>query len=286
MRKTLLSIGILMAAGAVLVGLLGGARDSKETAATSQPQAEVQRQVLTVRADKTGVETDKDHLATGFVTVRLQPHDGDHSMQLMRLKDGVSLDQVIEAMASDDFEQVQNVSELLGGFVAPREGQTYDLTIDLDPGNYGLVDFGGTRKPNFLKGFATSFIVDAGERHPGSAPESVATITLDDFEIDGPEILPAGTVEVRNAGATIHELNFGKLNAGKGMSDFVRYVEKEGRGQPPVEETTGVATTAPDTTVYVDLPFESGDYVAICFTADKHGPPHVALGMYAGFAVD
>jgi hypothetical protein len=289
MKKLLLPLGVMMAVAAILVAVVvrgDGSAPATDTSQTTPRAEEVRRQTVTVRADGSGVTADEDHLAPGFVTVRLEPHEGDHSMQFLRLEDGVNLDQVIEAMASDDFEAVTDISELLGGFVAPSEDQIYDLTIDLEPGTYGLVDFGGERKPNFLKGFVTSFVVDDTERHPASAPEAVATIALEDFAIDSPEVLTPGTILVQNVGATVHELNFMRFDEGKGIDDFDAYVESQGRGRPPGEEVTGIATTEPGVSLYVDLPFEPGDYIAACFTADKHNPPHVALGMYGGFSVN
>jgi hypothetical protein len=113
------------------------------------------------------------------------------------------------------------------------------------------------------------------------------TITLGDYSFTESAPLTAGkhVIRVDNAGAQPHEMVFVKLEPGKTIEDFARWVDKM-QGPPPVSAMPGVGVLSPGQTNYISDELTPGDYGFICFAADaKDGKPHFLHGMLKQFKV-
>lgn len=248
------------------------------------------RQLITVTADESSWNTTgATSLESGWVSIAFETLDeGSHGLALVRLASGVTMDRLVEFIQtpqSEDLNKLAELATLLGGFVGVSGPETNRMTIRLEPGSYGMLDFGGDKGPNFLEGMLTSFQV-AAEDAGNSPPASDGEIVMTEFSVDLPEgFAGRGTYLVRNDGALFHELNLGEVPQDVDLVAEVKKTAKTGRGK--LDEVTGLFGMAPGTNVYFDLDFSPGRYVALCLLPDPpEQGPHALRGMWTEFAVD
>jgi uncharacterized cupredoxin-like copper-binding protein len=206
-----------------------------------------------------------------MVVLRLAP--GQHPADLARMAPGAPMP---EGMV------------LIGGpnFAVP--GGTAEATVDLQPGQYAVFCAipGPEGKPHFALGMLHGLTVVAATSAT-AAPSADLTITLGDYSFTESAPLTAGkhVIRVDNAGAQPHEMVFVKLEPGKTIEDFARWVDKM-QGPPPVSAMPGVGVLSPGQTNYISDELTPGDYGFICFAADaKDGKPHFLHGMLKQFKV-
>jgi hypothetical protein len=271
--------------GAVLaLGLAACARQGAAPDQTGAP-AQAKPQQVTVTADDAGWKTvGTQDLRAGWVTFTFETREGeaDHGMQLVRFKNGGTIEQLLEA----EDEEFLEMAEPIGGFVGVTGAERHTLTIHLDAGSYGMIDFGGTDEggPNFLRGMTASFEVAPGDGTIGSRPNSDGEIVMTEFAIDLPEgFTGQGTYLVRNAGALLHELNIGRLSPGADLEEEIRQHAETGRGR--LTEVPGLAVISPGKEAYLELDLASGSYAFACFISMGSEPPHALQGMYAPVTV-
>lgn len=271
--------------GAVLVlGLTACARQAVRPAQPAAP-AQAKPQQVTVTADDAGWKTaGTEGLLAGWVTFTLETLEGeaDHGFQLVRFKDGGTIEQLLEA----DDDEFLEMAEPIGGFVGVTGAETHTVTARLEAGSYGMIDFGGTDEggPNFLRGMTASFKVAPADGTAGVRPMSDGEIVMREFSIELPEgFTGQGTYLVRNAGALIHELNIGRLPSGADLEEEIRRHAETGHGR--ITEVPGLAVIGPGREAYLELDLPSGDYAIVCFTTMGSEPPHALQGMYAPVTV-
>jgi hypothetical protein len=159
------------------------------------------------------------------------------------------------------------------------------MAIRLRPGTYAMLDFGGDRKPNFLRGMLSSFEVVSEGGVKTSPPPSDGEIVMTEFSIDLPEgFTGRGTYAVHNDGALFHELNLGTFPEGIDVAAEIEKAAKTGRSKG--KEVTGLWVMAPGTTIYFDLDLPAGNYVALCLLPDPpEQGPHALKRMWSKFTV-
>lgn len=162
-------------------------------------------------------------------------------------------------------------------------GKSQTLTLDLDPGQYTVVDF--DERGNMLTAETTIGARTAEATEP-SAKGTIKlgpgmTITLPD-DFDG-----TGVWKVENGDPSqAHEAGVGKLVADKTMSDAVAWASTFD-GPPPFETIGGLGAISPGHHGWVDLgPKRApGNYLVYCPLPGDDGVAHLAMGMATPFSV-
>ena len=117
-------------------------------------------------------------------------------------------------------------------------------------------------------------------------PDTDASIEPSEYKFDVSG-LKAGenTITFANKGEQFHHVIAVPMAEGATLDDAVTFLSSEGEGSegpPPVdfEKEQDVAVTGPGEAQVVNMTFESGSYVFLCFITDKEGgPPHFTKGM-------
>jgi hypothetical protein len=272
------------AAGVVLaLGLAACARQAVRPEQSVAP-AQAKPQQVTITAGDGWETTGLDGLKAGWVTITFNTREGegDHGLEVVRFKEDVSIE---ELLATEDPDEFLEMAEPLGGFVGITEAESHTLTIRLDAGSYGMVDFGGTDEgPNFLRGMTATFEVTEGDGIAGIKPASDGEIVMREFAIDLPEgFTGQGTYLVRNTGALIHELNIGRVPPGIDPIEELKRHAETGHGR--VTEVPGLAMIGPGREAYLELDLSAGSYAFACFFSGGPEGTHALKGMYTSLSV-
>jgi hypothetical protein len=242
----------------------------------------------------------------GLITVTMTNNGAEsHHAQLVKLNDGVTLDQFQAALQSGDEAAMFPLVTFVGGPGAIGPGGVSQVVLRLGAGTYVALCFisGEDGIPHLAKGMVFPFTLtgeDAGEPDPTADAE----VTLVDYGFEMPASVAAGPQvwKVTNTGAEPHELTVLKLAPGLTVDDFMAMMmaseaspeaEMEmaspaAGGEmagPPVTEVGGMQALGNGLSGWLVLDLEPGEYVAICFVSDPTGVPHAFLGMVAGFTV-
>lgn len=208
--------------------------------------------------------------------------DVTHMMSFGHLKDGVTLDQVkqalgqsedaMDALLAESPNTTYGTPDLLGA------GQTETITgVDFKPGTYALVCFlmaaGGM--PHWQMGMIGELTV-AGD--PATTkPDSAGTITIDDAGITLPDgFNGSGTFLVTNAGKSPHNISMARLDDGVTLPDYAGHVGQAMGTGAPVDGgggalVGGIDALAPGQSAYVTLDLQPGHYGYLS-SADMTGP--------------
>jgi len=233
-----------------------------------------------------------DQIEAGLVSLRLENvgHE-DHQVQLVRLNDGVTLEQ-LQAALQQGPEAALPLVTLAGGVGLAAPNQHEQAVLDLTEGQYVMLCFvsGEDGVWHVAKGMLRPFQVVARKSQAVvQEPKSDVSIVMKDFRFEIPAEIKAGrlTWKVTNQGPQPHEVFIAKLLPGKTLDDLMAFMQTY-EGEPPVEEAAagGVAVMGPGQTGWVNLDLSAGDYVALCFVPDAAtGKEHAELGMIQFFSV-
>ncbi len=163
-------------------------------------------------------------------------------------------------------------------------GEKQSLTLDLDPGDYTVVDF--DEEQNVMTAGTTVGARTTGAREPSAK----GTITL------GPGMniaLPdgfdgTGVWKVVNKDPSLpHEAGVGLLEKGKNKADAVAWAT-DFDGPPPFETVGGFGAISPGHQGWVDLGPKraASDYIVYCPLPGSDGVSHLAMGMATDFSVN
>lgn len=218
--------------------------------------------------------------------------DAPHHVQLFRLDDGASMEQVQAALDAGDVGALLGTGSFVGGtgVVDPGAESSADALIDLAEGDYVLLCFieDDNGVPHLALGMAEPFSVAAATGEVAAMPEPDATIEMVDFGFDSAELPTSGVVEVVNASDTqAHEMNLLRLAEGASAADAISFFEGEPAGPPPFASVGGMQALMPKGSQLLVLEdLEPGDYVMICHIPDPaDGVPHARKGMAMGATV-
>lgn len=228
----------------------------------------------------------------GLVTVDATNSGAEeHQATILRLNDGVTLQQALGTFAQDELEGFKLIT-LHGGPNGVAPGASQSTTQELAEGNYAYVCFIPSPSdgvPHAAKGMLMEFTVTAPEGEAAATPEADAQVVLDDFSFTFPADFDGqGTFEVVNEADQPHEMTLYQLAEGATLADVQGFFTSEAppTGPPPISPAGGSAAQAPATSTFVPLELAPGNYVMVCFIPDAaSGQPHVALGMISEFAV-
>ena len=230
-------------------------------------------------------------IEAGLVKLTLINDGQEHHMaQLIRLNDGVSMEQFQSAL-QENFEAAFALITVTGGPGVIDPGLRSQVTLELKPGHYVLLCFIPSHDgvSHLAKGMIRPIevVAQADHDHAALKLKATATIKLLDFSfILPPEIKPGPQVwQVVNEGPQPHELLIIKLAEGKSMAD-VQAFEESAHGEPPFTSIGGFQAINPGASGWLHLDLEPGNYVAYCYVPDPaSGHAHADLGMMMPFTV-
>lgn len=234
----------------------------------------------------TGPET----LSSGLVTIRLtnQGHEPHHG-QLLRLNDGVSLEEFMSTLQQDE-QQAQALVSIEGGPGLIDPNGVAEVRVDLAPGTYLLACFVPSPDgvPHLAKGMLKPLqVVGYASAASASEPQVSASLTARDFAFEMPAELAAGraTYKVTNLGPQPHEVGVIKLAPGATLQDALAFYSAPG-GPQPFQSIGGINGLGAGNSGFMTLDLQPGSYAAVCLIPDPStGLAHVDLGMIHPFVV-
>ena len=237
--------------------------------------------------------TGPDTVPAGFASVTFTNAGGEpHHVQIARLDDGVTPEQVLQALRQDPGAALALV-ELVGGVGVLMPGQSQTAVMDLSrPGTYIelclVPDADGV--PHLAHGMTRFFEVTAASGEIVEPDiDADLVVRMVDFGYDLPAEVSAGRQvwEVVNDGPQPHEMALMKVADGYDADDVMTYLQSGGEGGPPPAIPVGGAQVIADgRSNFVELDLTPGLYVALCYVPDPAtGRPHLALGMVTTFVV-
>jgi hypothetical protein len=115
-----------------------------------------------------------------------------------------------------------------------------------------------------------------------------AVYTAREYAFSGPDEIPAGWITSRlvNQGEDLHQVQFLRLPEGKTIQDFTAEIRANHKRLPSwVQRRGGPNSVTPGQQAEATVHLEAGEYVVICGIPDRHGVPHVAMGMLKALRV-
>lgn len=227
-------------------------------------------------------------LNAGLNTIKLTNEGQEmHHAQLARLNDGVTMEQLQQALQTDENAALGMVT-LAGGPGAIGPSQSTEATLNLAPGHYLMLCFipSADGVPHLAKGMISTFEV-AGTQSAAAELKADRTVTLKDFMFDLPQQIKGGlqTWKIVNAGPQPHEIIMFRINDGKTLDDVMKWAETMA-GAPPFTMIGGMQGLTPGQTGWLTMDLKPGSYVASCDIPDPaSGKPHSELGMLMPFTV-
>lgn len=275
--------------GAILLTVLVLFGAGATTAFTGQHEAAIQR----IKITATNYAFDAPaQIKAGLVSVTLENKgDEPHHAAFVRLNNGVTVEQLKEAMAKNLNSAFGLVTFAGGpGTVDPHGRQ--EVVMRLTPGDYVIICFVPDDEdgaPHFARGMVRPITVTADpDQEEVREPKADGTIKLKDFAFDLPaEIKPGRHVWlVENEGPQPHELSLVRLATGKTTDDLKTFFQLNNGARPPFEDVGGFEPIQAGGRGWVILDLTPGVYVAICFVPDPEtGQAHADLGMIQSFEV-
>ena len=292
-RKTakysmLASAFLLIVLAGLLAGCGGGAASSTPTTPTAASQS-IPKITITARDFSFDIPSG---IQPGYVDIKVvNTGSEDHQVQFARLNNGVTVDQLKEALKKSP-EAALPLVTTNGGVSAIKPGQSQEVILNLAEGQYAALCFlaGQDNVSHTEKGMVSFFsVTGASNTSQVSAPQSDLDVILKDFSIGIPGTIQTGmqTIKVTNDGPQPHEMIFVKLAAGKTLEDVKQFFHSQTpSGPPPFEFVTGMGALEKGSTGWLRTTLEPGNYIALCFVPDpSSGKAHAELGMMTAFTV-
>lgn len=260
----------------ILIGLLAVLLAACTPPASPVPAtpAAVEIPTVTVEITADGISVPAE-VPSGVVSFVMQNTSGaDGSPEIVRLNDGVTVDQLNEALASGDDMAALALVSLQG---APSASVDNKVTYNLTPGNYVAALF-PENGPPVVQSFTSG--ADSG----AAAPSADVSAQLVDFQFLIPDEIKAGPQvwQIENKGDQWHEMGILKFNEGATMDDLMAMLQsEESSGPPPFEDVAFWSPMGPGQTAWVTWDLPAGEYTVVCFLPDLNGDgaPHLAHGM-------
>lgn len=232
-----------------------------------------------------------ERIPSGWTTFRLRTEGAEvHNMTVVRLKDGHTVADLMEALRTDP-ARFAEMGTALGGPNAAPPGGTANATLMLEPGSYALVCFVPSpddHVPHVFKGMVAPLTV-TGEASGAPAPDLELEMGLLDFAFDFPSTVAAGTRTIRVANRSMsepHEIILARLGTGKTVDDLAGWIDNMD-GPPPAEFMGGVAAIDPGESAVFTADLTPGEYALICPLRKGEGDtPHHLRGMLRQFTVE
>ncbi len=230
-----------------------------------------------------------ESIPAGLITINFQNIGKEwHHAQLARLNDGVTMEQLDEAMKKNSNAALGMVN-LVGGVGALDPNGSGSVTLKLQEGQYLLLCFipSADGVPHLAKGMIRPLTVK-GAGATAAEPKADVTVNMADFHFTMPAEVKAGKQvwKVINDGPQPHEIALVRLAEGKTLDDIYAWYAKPEGPQPfnMVGGMQGMNAGVP--AAFINLDLQPGNYVAVCDIPDPaSGKPHSELGMVMPFTV-
>jgi uncharacterized cupredoxin-like copper-binding protein len=275
----MLSSGITYAFIAVAgVAALAGASMSSDHAAAA---ARRETPVVTITAHDYAFES-TDTVAAGLTTIRLANAGTElHHVQLVRVESGHTVQELLDLVRRG--APAPRWAHMVGGPNAAAPGAGSEATVDLAPGQYGILCWvhGPDGVSHFMKGMFRGLVVRGPHAAPIRLPKVDSEMRLDDYSyaLSAPIVAGRRTIAVRNAAAQPHEVVIVQLAPGKSAQDLLAWLHRQ-EGPPPARPVGGTTSLEHGAVNYLTADFAPGRYALLCLVSDaKDGRPHVAHGM-------
>jgi hypothetical protein len=227
-------------------------------------------------------------IPSGVVELRLHNVGKDfHHAAIFKLARGHTASQFVAALKNPGPPPVWATP--VPGPNAPPVGETQVSFTDLTPGNYIVMCFIDTNGglPHFMKGMYRPFrVVASGNR--SRAPKADVDISLMEYGFKFSSAPTAGvhTFRLSNTGAQPHEIEIFRLDDGKTLKEFDKWLLGPMTTEAPAAPVGGVVNVPPGAHPVFTATLTPGRYVADCFIPDaKDGKPHILHGMEYAFEV-
>lgn len=197
---------------------------------------------------------------------------------LARLNEGVTFDNLVEALSQGGEEAAVGLVSLLGGPVVGPETDV-DVTYDLVPGTYLLVD-NVPEEPSLQP-----FMVVDSEEEGSAPPEADVEMELVDFAFNTPIAVAAGPQvwRIANQGDQNHHMFIVPLDNGMAAGEFNEFLLRLFAGEEPEgpEPINGWFAMSPGEQAWITYDLEPGTYALVCVLPDMNGSGHIhaELGM-------
>lgn len=231
--------------------------------------AQAAGQPLVIEAVDYGFKT-MGSIPAGITTVQLKNlGKEDHEAQLVRLNDGVTVDQFMEALkASENSDEPPTIFTFEGGPAEMAPGRTGEVILDLKTGQYMLVCFvsGPDKQSHAAKGMVLPISVTASTATGGTLPAGNGTLALGTNSLTLPETLTAGRSMYRLTvqGAAPHAFFYGRIPMDKTLDDVKASLAEQDSGPPPwFEAAGGMDGLKPGASGVVVLDLAPGKYAAV-----------------------
>ncbi len=254
---------------------------SGTTAASSAVSGSASGQALVIQAVEYGFQT-MGSIPAGVTTVQLKNLGKEHhEAQIVRLNEGVTLDQLLAALQQQGAPPPIFTYE--GGPAEVVPGRTAEVMMNFTPGQYALLCF--VSAPDGMthaaKGMYLPITVNAASGSTGALPEGKGTLALGGGALTLPAILPAGRsmYRVTNGGQDPHAFFYGRIPADKTVDDVIQAAsDPNSNGPPPwFEPFGGMDGLKPGGAGNVVFDLAAGNYAAVDITYAENSKPVVTV---------
>ena len=226
------------------------------------------------------------------VTANEQRPTEEHQATILRLNDGVTLQQALGDFAADPNKGFCRRSSSSAARTPRRPARRSRRRRTL-PGwqlRVRVPDPRHRRHPARGEGHARRRSRSPSRpARPRQRRRNDGEIVTNEYSFTDPgRLLGKGTFEIVNQGEQNHEMAVYKIAEGKTARRRagVLLVDEPPAGPPPITPSGGISAAAPGTSMLSTLDLSSGNYVMMCFLPDvKTGAPHFTLGMIQAFTV-
>jgi len=217
----------------------------------------------------------------------------DHVAMWVRVKEGFTVQQVLDAAAADfTGRTAEPMLDFFGGSNALGAGQTQVSYLQLEPGTYILADFipaqDGTLEPHSARGLWKEITVTEPQKDFATFNPD-GTILLKDMRFQLPDDFDGnGIFQVRNEDDVLHETGIVRLNDGATKDDVVEFFDfSKGppTGPPPYTTVGGFGANNTGHDGYIELHLDPGNYAFISFITDESFKQQLSQGMLEEFTV-
>jgi plastocyanin len=256
--------------------------------AACAPQESSGPNVVTVVASDFGYDL-PDQIPAGVTTVRMVNEGSEpHHAVIAKIEAGKTVEELVEQYEAQNYWP--DYVEYVGGPGETDPGDTAQVTLALEPGQYVLVCFVPSPDgvPHLMKGMTRLVEVIASDAEDASEPTPDVTVQLADFAFgfSGPITSGEVTFRVENAGPQVHDMVILRLEPGKTVADFLEWLEGGAQGAPAGRIVASITGMNAGRHVSFTAFLEPGDYSAICWVPDRADlRPHFMHGMVQDFTV-
>lgn len=196
---------------------------------------------------------------------------------LARLNEGVTMDQLMTLLSEEGEDAAMSQLTLLGGTMM-EPMSTMDISYELEPGDYLVIDFASESEDAPIAPFTVG-----AEGASGEEPEAGVTAELQDFtfNLSGEVTAEPQTWEITNTGSEWHEMFIIPVESGTNESQVIEMLmEMQGPEDVP-EGSFGWMPMHPGTRAWASFDLEPGTYAVVCMLPSfaNEGTPHAMLGM-------